>query len=57
MNRRAFSIIIGVLAVVIIALAGMNIALDREKTWDSEYTMANARISWEQTYHSGAWSE
>ena len=24
---------------------------------DVSYPMANANISWEQTYHSGAWSE
>ena len=23
------------------------------KTWDAEYPMANARISWQQTFHAG----
>lgn len=57
MSRRAFAIIMSVLAAAIIALAGADMALETEKTWDSEYPMANSRISWEQTFHSGAWSE
>lgn len=57
MSKRAFSIIISVLAVIIMALAGAEIAMDQRKTWDSEHPMANVRISWSQTFHSGAWSE
>jgi len=57
MSKKSFRIIISILAVVIITIFGMNIAEDQKKTWDSEHPMANARISWEQTYHSGAWSE
>lgn len=57
MSKRTFRILFSVLAAGIIALAGMNIALDNEKTWDECYAMANAKISWEQTFHSGAWGE
>ena len=57
MNKRTFRILFSVLAAGIIALAGMNIALDNEKTWDSEHPMANAKVSWEQTFFSGAWGE
>lgn len=57
MSKRTFRIFITVIAAGIIALAGMNIALDNEKTWDECYEMANAKVSWEQTFHSGAWSE
>lgn len=57
MNKRTFSIFISVIAAGIIALAGMNMALDNEKTWDECYEMANAKISWLQTFHGGAWSE
>ena len=28
-----------------------------QKKPDVSYPMANANISWEQTFHSGAWSE
>lgn len=55
MSRKAFGISISVIAAVILALAGLNIGLEKEKTWDSEHPMANARISWEQTFRAGAW--
>lgn len=57
MSRKAFWIFFSVLAAVIIALGGLNMGLDRKVTWDSEHPMANSRISWEQTFHAGAWSE
>ena len=57
MSRKAFWIFFSVLAAVIIALAGMNLALNSEKTWDESFPMANARVSWEQTFRAGAWSE
>lgn len=57
MSKRAFGIIISVLAVIIMALAGAEIAMDQRKTWDSEHPMANVRISWSQTFHRGSWSE
>lgn len=57
MSRKTFGISISVIAAVILALVGMNISLEREKTWDSEHPMANTRISWEQSFHPGAWAE
>ena len=57
MNRKSFVIVLGVLAAMIIALAGMNAGIDRRKNWDTCYEMANAKISWEQTFRSGSWSE
>lgn len=57
MSRKSFVIVLGVLAAMIIALAGMNAGIDRRKNWDTCYEMANAKISWEQTFHSGPWSE
>lgn len=57
MSKRAFRISICVLAAVIMALAGAEIAMDQRKTWDSEHPMANVRISWEQSFHPGAWAE
>ena len=26
-------------------------------TWQTEYPIVNSQISWEQTYHGGAWNE
>lgn len=46
-----------VIMAVIIALAGLEISLGNEKTWDCEHPMANTRISWEQSFHPGAWAE
>ena len=32
-------------------------ANNQPQTWQTSYPMANAHISWEQTYHGGAWNE
>ena len=56
MSRKTFRISISVIAAVIIALIGMNISLDNEKTWDVCYEMANTKVSWKQTFHPGAWN-
>ena len=57
MSKRAFCISISIMAVVLAALIFLNVAEDNRKTWDICYEMANAKVSWEQTYHSGGWSE
>ena len=44
------------LSAVIAALVWLNVSVKQEKTWDVCYPMANAGISWEQTFHSGGWS-
>ena len=56
MSKRTFKILFSVLAAGIIALAGMNIALDNEKTWDECYAMENVNVNWEQTYFPGSWN-
>ena len=52
------------LAVVLIALVVMFtieavVRLFERNTWEPTevYPMANANITWEQTYHAGAWNE
>ena len=56
MSKKTFRIFIGIMAVVLSALIGMNISLDNEKTWDVSYEMANTNISWQQTFYPGAWN-
>lgn len=56
MARKTFGITVSILAAVIIALAGLNRMEDSRKTWDVCFEMANAKVSWNQTFHSGAWS-
>ena len=38
------------------AMAGIAAAKENERTWDSEHPMANAEISWSQTFHGGSFS-
>lgn len=56
MSKKTFRISIGIMAVVLSALIGMNIALDNEKTRDVSYEMTNTNVTWLQTFHSGAWN-
>jgi len=56
MSKKTFRISIGIMAVVLSALIGMNISLDNEKTWDVSYEMTNTNVTWLQTFHSGAWN-
>ena len=30
---------------------------NQPQTWQTSYPMANANISWEQSFHGGAWNE
>ena len=53
-----------ILAVVLIALVVMFTIeavalLFEQNTWEPTevYPMANAHITWEQTYHAGSWSD
>lgn len=55
MSRKTFAIFISVIAAVIMAMAGIAAAKENERTWDSEHPMANAGISWSQTFHGGSW--
>lgn len=56
MGKRAFRITISIMAAVLLALIGMNKAIDNEKTWDVCYEMTNTNVTWLQTFHSGAWN-
>lgn len=56
MGKRAFRITISIMAAVLLALIGMNISLDNEKTWDVSYEMTNTNVTWLQTFHRGAWN-
>ena len=53
MSRRAFITAAGILAAAVIALIG--IGRSEKTAWDAEFPMANAGISWEQTFHPGPW--
>jgi lipoprotein signal peptidase len=59
MSRKAFWIIIGIVAVAVMLeiLSGYFIGKAAEKAWDVCYEMTNTNISWEQTFHPGAWGE
>ncbi|MBO7709888.1 MAG: hypothetical protein J6S83_05435 [Lachnospiraceae bacterium] len=47
--------------VALLILAGMvwlNMSdIGRKQTWDAEFPMANANITWEQTHFPGAWRQ
>ena len=46
-------------AAVILAGIGWAVAEAKRPEWepDCEYPMANARISWEQTFYAGGWQK
>ena len=46
--------------IALAVLAGMialNVAVKKPEPAGEAYPMANAKISWGQTFHGGAWSE
>lgn len=48
--------IVMILLAIIIGLAwNMIEAEGQQQTWQTSYPMANAHISWEQTYYPGPW--
>ena len=53
MSKRAFRICASILAAVTIALIGMNIAADADKTWDVCFEMTNRRVEWTGAGYSG----
>ena len=56
--RARFIVALTILLSVIAGLIALNLSdIGRQKTWDIEIPMANAHISWIQTYHSGSWSD
>ena len=57
MTRKSFLITLAALAVVIAGLIVLNRQEDSRQAWDTVHPMVNTEISWEQTFHSGAWSD
>lgn len=53
MSKRTFRISICIMAVIIGALIGLNVAQENRKTWDLEYEMANKRIVWAGAGYNG----
>ena len=53
MSKRTFRISMCIMAVIIGALIGMNVAQENRKTWDVEYEMANKRIVWSGAGYNG----
>ena len=51
--------IVCIILAIIIGLAWNYIDSEPEFKWEptKSYPMANAHISWEQTFHGGAWNE
>ena len=50
--------IVCILLAIVIGLVWNELeANNQPQTWQTSYPMANAHISWEQTYHGGAWNE
>ena len=56
MSRKAFLIACGIIIAALIAMAVLAISDAEEKTWDTCYPMTNVNVSWQQTFHSGAWN-
>lgn len=55
MSKKGFRIAMSILAAVIVALIGLNMTTAEDEGFDVSYRMANAHITWEQTYYAGAW--
>ena len=56
MSRKAFLIAFGIIMAALIALAVWAFSSAEEKTWDTCHPMANVNVSWQQTFHGGAWT-
>ena len=53
-----FIVTLAVLLSVIAGLVALNLSdIGRKKTWDIEIPMANAHVTWLQTYCRGAWGD
>ena len=51
---RSFLIAMAVLVPVLVALVALNLSdIGKRKTWDVEIPMANAHVTWMQTYYGG----
>ena len=59
-ERKVFAVMMGLVLLIIIVWGALELGEAKsEQGWqpDVVYPMANAHISWEQTYHGGAWNE
>lgn len=54
---KAIFIICILLAITIGLIWNAMEAASEPPAWQTSYPMANAKISWEQTFHPGAWTE
>ena len=58
MKRKHFLTILPVIWAIIIGLMVLNFgSVAEDKTWDTEFPMANVNVTWLQTHHNGAWSD
>ena len=53
MSRRKFGVLMGIMAVVIGVLIGLNISAATRVNWDVSYTMANRGIEWTGAGYNG----
>lgn len=53
MKRKTFYTMATIIAAAVITLAWLSFGGADEPAWDVCYPMANANISWNQTYHGG----
>lgn len=59
-ERKVFALVMLIILLALIALAVLTACgVFDEAVWkpDVSYPMANTNISWEQTYHPGAWKQ
>ena len=57
-KRKTAPAVIAGLLTVIIALVALNLSdIGRQRACDIEIPMANAHISWQQTFYSGEWRD
>ena len=57
MTRKQFwTALVAIIAVMAAIVWGM-ISEEKRVTWDTEHPFVNTEISWEQTWHAGAWGE
>lgn len=56
MSRKAFLIAMGIILAAMAAIMIIAYTAEAEQNWDVCCPMANTHVTWEQTYHSGAWN-
>ena len=56
MSRKHFLIALGIILALIIGALVWAFTAEAETTWDACYPIANANVSWGQTFHNGHWN-